>query len=50
MKKFWIKESYDQKCKNGLWFFLDEYLEVLYQELDNFISFKEFKYEILENL
>ncbi|CAD8172903.1 unnamed protein product [Paramecium pentaurelia] len=49
-KKYWERESLDLKQRQGLWFFVDDYLQVLYQELNNFITHQEFKFEILENM
>ncbi|CAK84680.1 unnamed protein product (macronuclear) [Paramecium tetraurelia] len=49
-KKYWDKECLDLKQRQGLWFFVDDYLQVLYQELNNFISHQEFKFEVLENM
>ncbi|CAD8102294.1 unnamed protein product [Paramecium sonneborni] len=49
-KKYWERESLDLKQRQGLWFFVDDYLQVLYQELNNFISNQEFKFEVLENM
>ncbi|CAD8102475.1 unnamed protein product [Paramecium sonneborni] len=49
-KNLWELESLYLKQRQGLWYFVDDYLQILYQELNNFISNQEFKFEVLDNM